>query len=297
MVGGEQSNGWDCPDASEASLVVYTEAERADWVGRSHKVVEHRGRYWCATRPGVFEPIHLLARLSREEAEKPTPLCWAYRAALKDEDSTSANGFVPVHLVEDVNSYDIGSLAPNKRNELKKSRRLIQFVHVTSPAVLRKFGWRVLLSAASRVPISTPKSEEEYWKWAEGATANKRTVIIAGLCNGELAGYMTAYAVEDTGYIDSLIVHSEFLSTCVSTGLYWEVMRVFKSLDGIRQATSSVHMAEDRGLCAYKAHIGFPVVNIPARFFVASPMKQALKAARPGTFYRFTGLMPAKLAR
>ena len=89
------SDSWGYPDAAEASLVVYTEAERAEWVGHSHEVVKHRGRFWRRTRPGVYEPIHLLATLTREELSRPTATCWAYRAALGAEHSGWANGYIP----------------------------------------------------------------------------------------------------------------------------------------------------------------------------------------------------------
>ena len=160
----------------------------------------------------------------------------------------------PVHLVSDPATYGTKSLERRKLEELKKCLRNIRFVHVTDPAVLRSAGWKAITSTASRAPIGTPKTEAEYWKWAEGATSNKHTAIIAGLLDGELAGYMTAYAVEDTGYLDELVVPTQYLSTGISTGLYFQTMQVFQRLGGIKQVSAHYHIPEDEGLAAYKTH-------------------------------------------
>jgi hypothetical protein len=42
--------------------------------------------------------VHLLARLTPEEAPRPTPLSWGYRAALKPEDAVAAERAASVHL-------------------------------------------------------------------------------------------------------------------------------------------------------------------------------------------------------
>ena len=265
MVTDIEASGLDYPDSSEAVPVVVSEAERAQWLRDSgQRVIEYRGRYWRSKKPGLYEPIHLLARLSENEARRPTPTCWGYRAALTDQDRGRANGSIPVHLIADLDGYGMGSLAPNKRNELRKCMREIRFVHVTHSRILREQGWEVLLLASARAPISTPKSRARYGSWADTTTRDKRWTVIAGLNDGVLAGYMTAFAVDSTAYVESLVVRPEYLQTGVAVGLYYEMVQAFKRTGLIREMCTSLHLPENQGLTAYKERIGFPVVHIPA---------------------------------
>ncbi|MBN1458139.1 MAG: GNAT family N-acetyltransferase [Armatimonadetes bacterium] len=285
---------WEYPDASEATLVVCSETERAEMLRREELVVERHGRYWRRVRPGVFEPVHYLACMSADEIGRPTPTCWAWKAALKPDHISHANGFIPVHLVEDVRSYGPASMERRKREELKKCRRLIRFVHITDSKILRADGWKVVLSTAARAPFTIAKTEREYQAWADREASDRRTVIVGGLRDNLLVGFMTAYAVEDTGYLHGLMVSKEHLSTGVSTGLYHEMMQLFKRIAGIKQVSASYHIPEDRGLCTYKARIGLPLAYIPSRFSLRPPVGQMLRMVRPGTYYRFSGLDPGR---
>ncbi len=76
-----------------AVLVSMTETEMASWrCAQGAHVVYHRGRYWEEVRPGFYQPLHWLARLSTEQATRPALLCWGFRAALNEDDAAVANG-------------------------------------------------------------------------------------------------------------------------------------------------------------------------------------------------------------
>ena len=54
-------------DVRESVVPVVGEAEKAQMLRRDgRRVVVHRGRWWAQTRPGFFQPVHALARLSEE---------------------------------------------------------------------------------------------------------------------------------------------------------------------------------------------------------------------------------------
>ena len=79
-------------DASAAMFKALTEAELAERRREDGaRVIQHGGHYWEQVgAPGFYEPVHLLARLTPEEATAPTPLSWGYRAALRAEAAGAA---------------------------------------------------------------------------------------------------------------------------------------------------------------------------------------------------------------
>ena len=65
-------------DSSEAAFRVLTEKELAEHRrSEGARVIQHGGHYWSNGSSRVFEPVHLLARLTPEQATRPTPLSWA----------------------------------------------------------------------------------------------------------------------------------------------------------------------------------------------------------------------------
>ena len=293
MVANTQMNHRRCPEASEASLVVLTEAERAARLRRSHRVVECGRRYWVSVARGVYEPVHDLARFSVADTHRPTWECWAYRAALTVDDSCHANGFFPIHLA-DVEGYGTMSLCRTKRQELAKCLRSVRFVHVKDAQVLQAEGWEAISAAAKRIPISMPRSRKDYCDWAERVTADETMAVIAGFHHDTLAGYVTANATDDTGYLVDLVVPGPFLETGISTGLYYHVMQMFQRLGSIRQVSAGRHAPENEGLSSFKARIGFPVVYVPARYSMMGLPAQMMRRWKPNTYYRFTGVDPKR---
>src|SRR5690242_8199464 len=107
-------------DVLAAAFAVLTERELAD-IRRNEgaRVIQHGSHYWEQTgAPGFFQPVHLLARLKPEEATRPTPWSWGYRATLTPNAASAANGTVPILRLPDLANYEINSLSANRRNKL-----------------------------------------------------------------------------------------------------------------------------------------------------------------------------------
>ena len=66
-------------------------------------VVFHNVAYWEGVRRVFYQSIHLIARLRVDRVKPPVVLCWGYLAALKDNDSNSANGSIIIHTMPEVN--------------------------------------------------------------------------------------------------------------------------------------------------------------------------------------------------
>lgn len=277
---------------SEAVLVSMTEAELASWQReQGAHVVCHRGRYWKETRPGFYEPSHRMARLSAEEATRPVPLlCWGFRGALCEDDAAAANGSLPVHLLSNLEGYDLQRLPSKRRNDVRKCRKLVKIVELTGPALLQEQGYEVVLSALKRTGHAKAPSKEDYLANVAGYTTPRRRLVLAGLIGTKLGGYFTGHAVNGTAYIDSVYIATEVLPTSIGSGLVFEFVQVCRRSSEIREIVYGQHTPEDRALCVFKEGIGFPLKHVPTKVGMNPIIRKFICWRRPHVYYRLTGV-------
>src|SRR5918996_3427841 len=128
----------------EVRFPMLGEAAFAAWQEElGHRVIEHRGRYWSEAGRGFFQPVHLLARLRRDEATRPTRRCWGFRARLAHEDEPHADASMPVHLLPDPQSYSLQRLSGKRRRYVRVSLRDFDIVVLASPDILLDQGYRL----------------------------------------------------------------------------------------------------------------------------------------------------------
>ena len=101
-----------------------------------------------------------------------------------------------------------------------------------------------------------------------------RSLVLAGMVEGRIAGYLVAKAVDGTAYIDEVFLATESLPTNVGSGLVFEFMQVCRRA-GIREVVYGLNSREDAALSRYKHEMGFPVVNVPARIWMLAVRKPA----------------------
>ncbi len=276
-------------DVSEAVLTSMTEEEFANWRReQGAHVACHRGRYWEEIRPGFYQPIHWMARLSAEQATRPAPLSWGFRATLC-EDEAAANGSMPVHLLSDVEDYDLQSLPSTRRRHIRKCHKRVKIVELTSPALLQEQGYEVLLSAVTRTGYGKLPSRKDYLAGLADYITPGRRLVLAGLIGDKLGGYFTGYAVSGTAYMEDTIIATEALSTDMSSGLQFEFVQVCRRSGEIREIVSGQHSPEDSGLCAFKEEMGFPVKHVPTKVRMNPIMGKFIRWCRPHVYYRLTG--------
>lgn len=279
-------------DVSEAVLSSMTEEEFAKYSRhKGNHVVHHRGRYWEETFPGLYQPVHLLARLSAEQVTRPSLLCWGFRAALSEDDVAAANGSIPVHLLSNVEDYSLETLASKRRNQLRKCCKLVKIVQVIGPALLQEQGYEVLVSSLQRTnnPYRKMPSREDYLAEIADWNTHKNELIIAGLIGDKLGGYLTGYAVDGIGYMESVDLLTEALATNISTGLYFEFVQACRRSGKIREIVNSPHMPEDPALGNFKEGMGFPVKHIPTKVRMNPIIEKYIRYRRPRGYYRLTG--------
>lgn len=277
-------------EISEVRVRALTEKEMAEWRNEDGvPTVFRHGHYWEEIRKGFFQPVHLLARVLLKDAVRPVWGCWGYRAVLHGSDEIRANGKIPAHLLTEINDYDIKTLPRMRRWNLRKCRREVLIGQLVDPSLLWDQGYHVAVSAANRTGLKPPSSEKSYREGLEKFVSDQRRIILAGVVNGRLAGYLTGHAVLRTAYMDDLFIHSDFLSTHVGTGFIYDFVQVSRNSGSFDEIFYGLHSREDTRLVNFKEGMGFPVHHLPSRVWITPPIKSYIRWRSPDKLYRLTG--------
>ncbi|PPS43314.1 hypothetical protein [Chroococcidiopsis sp. TS-821] len=267
-----------------------TEQEMVNWRRQQGAhIIYHHGRYWEEVVPGFYQPIHLMARLSTEEATRPTPWCWGFRAALDTKDAVTANGSVPVHLLSDVANYDLQSLPQKRRTHLRKCYKFVTIVQLTGPALLQQQGYEVFRSSLQRTKHKKPPSKATYLASLKNITPDKYRLVLAGLIGDKLGGYIDGYAVNGTAYMVNGYYATDALPTSIVTGLSYEFVQVCRRSGKIHEIVDGLHVRENATQDLPKKTMGFSVEYIPSKVWINSVMKNLVRWRYPHKYYRLTG--------
>lgn len=270
-------------------MSVMTEAELAAMrAAEGDAFVLRQGCHWRSAYPGFYQPIHLMARARDAELRPPVRLCWGFRAALREEHAHLANASVPVHLLT-VERFDEALLSRNRRSDLRKCRRHVEFRRLRAPALVLEQGYEVFMSAVRRLGYWRPLSELAYRDRVTRRARHGRRLFVAGLVDGRLRGYLDSYAVDGVLYPDEIFVASDALCTGIGTGLYVETFHAAMEDGAVRAVCNGLHRPEDSNLSRFKEGLGFRVEKLPARAVIPAPIRSYLRARRPATYYRLTG--------
>jgi hypothetical protein len=276
-------------DATLASLPSLTEEAVARWQGeRGLRVFSHRNRWWKQTLRGFYEPIHWTACLSAAEATAPAILRWGFRATLRDELASSANGSIPLFWLPDLAKYDEGRLSSNRRNQLRRCRKRVQIVQLTEPDLLREQGYEVCASSLTRTAYRQVPTREEYVREVAADAHRGRRLVLAGLIDGRLGGYVIGFAVDSTAYLDDVTISTGAMSSYIGIGLHFEFAQACRR-SGIKMLVHGLHSREDVPLCTFKEGMGFAVKQVPAKVRINPLMSQFLRRRYPDKYYRLTG--------
>jgi hypothetical protein len=278
-------------DSSAATVAVLTEKELAERRrAEGVRVIEHAGRYWEQMgAPGFFQPVHLLARLTPEEATRPTPFCWGYRAALTPEAAGAANGMVPIVRIADLAGYDFDSLSANRRNKLRKCQRLVQIVQPTGPGLLLEQGYAVVADALSRTRHKPIPSPEAFVTTVKNYFQGGYWFILAGLIDGKLGGFVDGYVVDGIAYGLKAYYATWALPTNISTGLIFEFAQVLRRLKCVHTMVAGLDAPELPQLSKFKDDMGIIVEEIPTRWDMNPLARSFIRWRKPHAYYRLTG--------
>jgi hypothetical protein len=277
------------PDTGDVSLL--TEAAMAEWwraLGR--KTVEFRGRLWEEVRPGgYFQPIHPLARLRKEEIARPRWWAWGFRAALAEGDLALANATLPTQLLANLADYDLSMLTPRRRTYLRGCYKDAQIVRLDRKT-LEEQGYEVACSSIQRTGYLKIPTREEFLQTVRADFIRPEVVVLGGLVNGRLGGYIVGYAIEHTAYVERVLVASEFLDYNITTGVVYQFTQMCRRHPAIREMVYGLNSREDEKLCQFKDNMRFPVVQVPSRIYLNPLMSRYVRWRQPHVHYRMTGI-------
>ena len=277
-------------DVSEAVLASMTEAEMAQRLReRGMRVLVHRGRYWAATYRGFYEPVHWLAGLTADEAVRPAMCCWGFRSTLHESAAEMATASMPVYLMSNLRDYSFERLPAKRRTDLRKCRKQTRIVQIIDPQILVEQGFAVAVSSARRIGRVLPASQQQYREKVGDACRDDRRVLLAGVVDDKLAGYLSGYAVDNVAYVESVVIATESLPTAVGTGLVFDFVEICRRSTEIDRIVYGQHSLEDDKLTFFKEGMGFPVTHIPCRVWMAPFVSSYLRWRHRYKFYRLTG--------
>jgi len=279
-------------DVCDVAIEPMTEAEMADSRRQEgFATTLYKGHYWEKSFHGFYQPIHTLARLKAAEVGRPALFCWGFRSTLDQAEQPWANGSMPVHLLTGLANYDIGTLPGKRRTDLRKCRRLVQIVRLTQPDILQAQGHEVAASARQRTGYDFARyvGKDQYGRFVEGITGERKYVVLAGLVGDKLAGYMIGFAVGRAGYFKSVEIASEYLPTAIGTGLVFEFVQVCRRSGVVGEILYGQQCPEDRGLEEFKTGMGFPAAQVPCRVWLPGAIKSLIRWRQPAKYNRLMG--------
>jgi hypothetical protein len=222
------------------------------------------------------------------QAVRPALFCWGYRTTLAEADAAMANGMMPVNLLQDISQYDYERLRHNCRYDLRKSRKVVTVIELTGPWLLQAEGYEVMRSAWVRWGNSFLPTKDAYLANVV-QTYTTRSMILSGIVDGKLGGYLVGCAVGSTAYIDLIYLATEYLTTQIGTALVFDFVQICRRSKRIREVVYGQHSRENRNLVAFKEHMGFPVIYIPSIVHINPIMAKILKRYKAHIYYRLTG--------
>jgi hypothetical protein len=135
----------------------------------------------------------------------------------------------------------------------------------------------------------SPLPTDEYVAGLDEYMGNPCRLILAGLAEGRLRGYLDGFAVDGVAYVDHLYVHSGALQTEVGTGLVYEFVQACRRSGRVREVVYGLDVPSDQSLKQYKEKMGFPVARIPTRHWLLAPAGAFIRWWRPEVYYRLSG--------
>ena len=277
-------------DLSEALITSETEEEFAKLRKKGNKrFVYHQGRYWAELSSGFYQPIHLLSRLEDKQATQPKFICWGFRSALSEQDQKAANGSIAVHLLSDISHYDLQSLSSKRRNHVRRCRKRAKIVQIIGSQLLQEQGYEVITSALKRTAYRDVPSKNDYVASFTSNLIPKNRLVLGGLIENKLGGYLEGYAIDGTAYIQNIHIATEALPSNIGTGLVFDFVQVCIRSGNIHEIVYGQHSREDSKLCVFKEGMGFPAKHIPAKVKINPVIGKFINWRRPHSYYRLTG--------
>jgi hypothetical protein len=280
-----------------AELPVLDERQKAEWdrdLGR--RVVEHQGRFWGRVARGFFEPVHIMARLRKDEATRPAWSCISFRARLTEADAASATGSIPANLMERIDQYDLARLSSRRREQVSQTMRNLNVLALRAPALVLEQGYAIIEQTHARNPGVPLPDMAALRRYLTSIFVPPRGLVLAAVRNDRLLGFAYGFAVDTAVYHDSVYVGDEGLPYNVALCLFHALATLAARRGSIRELLHGLHMPENPTLTEFKRRIGIGVVQLPARVWCAPGVGPLIHRFWPLKYYHWRGTSVAAAA-
>lgn len=277
-------------DWQEARLPVMDEAGCATWQeARGVRVVEHRGRYWMESAPGFFQPVHHLARLTADEASRPSRRCLGFRAVLAEPCLPEANGCMPAHLYPEPQHHTLERFSGTQRRQIRQGLRSFDLVALREPDLLLDQGLAVAQEARARNPGIPLPHAAAFHRSVLAYVEPPQGLVLAAMRGKRLLGFALCYAVDQAVYHDLVYVGDEGLRDRAPICLFHALATISARNPRLLELMHGLHVRANPGLCEYKRRLGIEVRPVPARCWMVPGLAPLLRAVAPCRHYRLTG--------
>lgn len=245
------------------------------------RVVESRGHLWrnaAAPSPIArqdWTPLHRFVPLTRDEARFPLRSALAYRCLAAEPVPTT----FPYVVVRDIPNYDERRMTKDHARHVRRALERFEFVWLDSPDLLLEQGWQVASAAAAESGMVIARHEGEYRKQTI-AMFDAPPIVIAGLSEGRLAGYVTTYATGAEAVFEKIYIAPEFRKEGVGRGLYWNVLAGWAQTPGVQNVWTGGTLPQ-RGVDRFKVSMGAVLEEVPVHAGMRAPLAMALRRLRP----------------
>ena len=269
-----------------STVPVVSEAQFS--VLRRPDAVEYKGRFWRpadASKGLIYIPVNPLAVIKPEEAGFPVAASLGYRATV---DGAESNAVSHVHVMRELDSFGIDKI-PNKymrrdlRAVIRDPKVRVYMPTPENPGLLIEQAAQ-LHASSSAVQEYSPFGRHTREAFEAGLDASGfnsgNLLILAGLVEGKLAGYVTGLAVGDTAIAEMLVVGDSYKSTNVGTRLMYAFIEACQRTEGVDQIYNWRVEPSKPGISQYKERLGFPATAVPATVVLRPGLDGVFKAVR-----------------
>ncbi len=275
-----------------SKLVPAKTNEFAEWKrSLGQKIFYKNGIYWEELKTGFFQPIHLLMRLNKSQFTPPSPLYWGTRYGLIEEEKNDANGSILYHTFPDFKTIGLHSFSKNRRKNIRKCFNTAEIIEIRDGQFLKDQGYDVVYSSLCRTRHRKIPQRDAYLKGCTAYVNNgdNSRMVLAGLVDGKLGGYLEICSVGGIVYVQTLYMATEAMKYCICSGLFYTVYMICQKSETVTEIVFGQPVTDDDNLNVFKKSMGQIIKSIPARYKIIFPIKPILKLKYPDKYYRLTG--------
>ena len=265
-------------DINESVLTPFSEAKCAEWKqSRGKHIIEKDGYYLQQVKKGFYQSSNVLAQCPYEDISMPAWNAWGVRIALPPEDTAKANMNYHFYMLhgDDLLNYELSTLSSNRRNQVRRSFKRCQYYELLDKQLLLDQGYGVFTDCASRIGRTYVRPEDEFLLKCGNFIndGENHHMVLIGLVDGMLAGFIEAYAVEGVAYLETANFLSSALSSYVSVGLHYHIIRICKESPEIHTLIHGQVTYHTESLRTFKNSMQFKEIQVPAAVKI-SPLLQ-----------------------